>query len=275
MIDENSQLSVRRQCRLLGITRSLLFYRPTGESPENLKLMELIDRIHLEDPSAGSRRLASYLKRIMRKPVGRKRVQRLMRLMGIEAVYPRKRTTIPGGPSGIQPYLLKGLNICRSNQVWSADITYVKMQRGYMYLFAIIDWFSRKIVAWELSNTLDTGFCVKCLNRAIRVHGVPEILNTDQGSQFTSEKWLGVLRTKGIKASMDGRGRWLDNVAIERFWRTIKYEDIFLKGYETVLELERGIGYFIQRYNAVRPHSALSGATPDEMYFGKIEKLAA
>ncbi len=212
MIDHHSQLSIRCQCRLLGISRTILYYERTGESPENLYIMSIIDRLHLEDPSAGTRRLQCYIHRKTGVRPGRKRVRRLMRLMGIEAIYPRKRTTIPGGPSGIHPYRLKGLDICRPGQVWCADITYIPMRRGYMYLFAILDWYSRKVVAWELSTTLDTAFYQRCLDKAILRHGNPEIMNTDQGCQFTSENWLKSLKDNGIAISMDGEGRWIDNV---------------------------------------------------------------
>ena len=222
-------MSIRRQCRLLHIHRSMIYYDLSDETVENLELMNKLDHLYLEDPSAGSRRMSSYLRRHTGKAANRKRVRRLMRVMGIEAIYPRKRTTIPGGPSGIYPYRLKGLNISRPNQVWCADITYIPMRRGSMYLFAIMDWYSRKIIDWELSNTLDLSFCLDCLKRAIKHSGIPEIMNTGQGSQFTSEPWISFLLDNGIIISMDGKGRWLDNVVIERFWRSIKYEDIYLK----------------------------------------------
>jgi len=265
-IDKGSRLSIRCQCRLLKVPRSLVYYERTGESEENLTIMEAIDRLHMEDPSAGTRRMVDYIKRKTVKSVARNRIRRLMRKMGIEAIYPHKRTTIPGGPSGIFPYLLKDIEITRPNQVWSADITYIPMRRGFMYLFGVIDWYSRKVIAWELSNTLDVGFCLKCLRRAMMTYGMPEIINTDQGSHFTCEQWRECVQTAGIQISMDGRGRWLDNVAIERFWRTIKYEDIYLKSYPSPLDLERGIGKFILRYNTVRPHRSLSGATPEEVF---------
>lgn len=273
-IEKGSQLSIRCQCRLLHIPRSLVYYQLLGESEENLRLMEAMDRLHMADPSAGNRRMRVYLKRLTGKSIDKKRVRRLMRLMGLEAVYPRKRTTIPGGPSGISPYLLKDIEITRPNQVWAADITYIPMRRGFMYLFAIIDWFSRKVISWELSNTLDVGFCLNCLKRAIKVSGVPEIMNTDQGSHFTSEKWISSLRQAGIKISMDGKGRWIDNVIVERFWRTIKYEDIYLKSYENPLELEKGIKDYVRHYNTIRPHQSLSGATPEEIYIKHMELVA-
>jgi putative transposase len=271
LIEKDSHLSIRRQCRLLHIHRSMIYYDLSEETLENLALMEKMDQLYLEDPSAGSRRMSSYLRRQTAKATNRKRVRRLMRVMGIEAIYPRKRTTIPGGPSGIYPYRLKGLNISRPNQVWCADITFIPMRRGYMYLFAIMDWHSRKVIDWELSNTLDLSFCLDCLKRAIKHSGIPEIMNTDQGSQFTSEQWLSFLKDNGIIISMDGKGRWLDNVAIERFWRSIKYEDIYLKSYETAKDLARGIKSYIIRYNQYRPHQSLNEATPEEIYSGKFK----
>ena len=271
LIEKDSHLSIRRQCRLLHIHRSMIYYDLSEETVENLGLMRKMDQLHLEDPSAGSRRISSYLRRQTGKATNRKRVRRLMRVMGIEAIYPRKRTTIPGGPSGIYPYRLKGLNITHPNQVWSVDITFIPMRRGYMYLFAIIDWYSRKIIDWELSNTLDLTFCLDCLKRAVQHSGTPEIMNSDQGSQFTSEQWISYLKKKEIIISMDGKGRWLDNVAIERFWRSIKYEDIYLKSYETVRDLARGIKSYILRYNQYRPHQSLNEATPEEIYSGTMK----
>lgn len=234
--------------------------------------MELIDQLHLEDPAAGTRRMSKYLCRATCLRIGRKRVRRLMRLMGIEAIYPQKRTTIPGGPTGIFPYRLRGMAINSPNQVWSGDITYVPMRRGFMYLFAVIDWYSRKIIDWELSTTLDTDFCLRCLKRALTTHEKPEILNTDQGCQFTSSEWTEYLDSAGITISMDGKGRWLDNVAIERFWRSIKYEDIYLYSYENPRELSHGIARYVHRYNVRRPHTSLSDATPEEVYYEKLRK---
>jgi len=267
-------LSVRRQCQLLNIHRSTAYRQPGGESADNDALMRLIDRQHLADPSAGVRRMALYLSQLTGKSINKKRVRRLMRKMRIEAVYPRARTTIPGGPSGIAPYLLKGMEIGHANQVWSMDITYIPMRRGFMYLFAVMDWYSRKILSWELSNTLDTAFCLKGLARAVVAYGCPEIVNTDQGCQFTSELWRDYLVQNGIRQSMDGRGRWVDNVVIERFWRTIKYEDIYLKSYETPVELESGVAEFIVHYNGHRPHQSLAGLRPDDVYSGKLKKAA-
>ena len=274
LVEKSSQLSIRYQCALLHIPRSLVYYSLKGESAETRALMRLIDQLHLQDPSAGSRSMYKYLRRLTGTKPGRKRIVRLMKLMGVEAVYPRKRTTIPGGPAGIYPYRLKGLTIDRPNQVWCADITFIPMRRGFMYLFAIMDWYSRKIIAWELSNTLDTGFCLTTLNRALKTSGTPEIFNTDQGCQFTSEEWRNALDGAGIVISMDGRGRWIDNVMIERFWRSIKYEDIYLKSYENGLELKDGIHAYITRYNHYRPHESLGDATPDEIYNEKATLAA-
>jgi putative transposase len=274
-VSSEPKISIRRQCDLLGISRSLIYYLPKGEPDDNLKIMRELDELHLEDASAGSRRMRSHLRQRGWQKISRGRVKRLMMLMGIKAVYPRKRTTIPGGPSGIYPYRLKGLKIERPNQVWSADITYIPMARGFMYLFAIIDWHSRKVLSWELSNTLDTGFCLRTLNQAVELTGTaPDIFNTDQGCQFTSDEWIGRLKELEITISMDGKGRWLDNVVIERFWRSLKYEDVYLKSYENGWELERGIEAYIMRYNSERPHQSLEDATPDEVY-GGVVKLAA
>ena len=248
----------------------MVYYELAGESGEALKLMKEIDRLYMIDPTAGTRRMYKYLKRLTGKKIGRKRVRRLMRLMGVEAIYPRRRTTIPGGPSGIFPYRLRGLSIDKPNQVWCADITFIPMRHGFMYLFTIMDWYSRKVISWELSNSLDTAFCLKALERALQTYGIPEIMNTDQGCQFTSDEWIACLQANRITISMDGRGRWIDNVIIERFWRTIKYEDIYLKSYENGVELEKGISAFMDRYNIYRPHEFHGEATPEEIYSGKM-----
>ena len=274
-MNKKEKLSARRQCQLLDIHRSMLYYVPKGESEENLRIMREIDELHLKDVTAGSRRMRNYLRRRSWPKISRSRVKRFMRLMGAEAIYPRKRTTIPGGPSGIYPYRLRGMKITRPNQVWCADITYIPMARGFMYLFAVMDWHSRKVLSWELSNTLDTGFCLGGLQKAVESTGaVPEIFNTDQGCQFTSDEWSGRLNELGITISMDGKGRWLDNVIIERFWRSIKYEDIYLKSYENGWELERGIESYMMHYNYDRPHQSLEGTTPEEVYTGMVALAA-
>ena len=274
MLDRDDQLSVRRQCKLLNIHRSTAYHQPRGENADNDALMHQIDRRHLADPSAGVRRMVLYLSEFTGRKINEKRVRRLMRKMGIEAVYPRVRTTIADGRSGLAPYLLKGMEIDHANQVWSMDITYIPMRRGFMYLFAVMDWYSRKILSWELSNTLDTDFCLKGLRRAVADYGRPEIVNTDQGCQFTSELWRQYLVENEILQSMDGRGRWVDNVVIERFWRTIKYEDIYLQSYENPVELEKGVAKFIAHYNDHRPHQALAGRHPDDVYGGNMKKAA-
>ena len=274
-MERDIRLSVRRQCELLGVNRSVVYFVPKGESAENLEIMRKMDEIHLKGPTAGSRRMRAYLDRKESIVVARSRVRRLMKLMGIEAIYPRARTTIPGPGSQIYPYLLNDLEIIRPNQVWCTDISYIPMARGFMYLVCIMDWYSRKILSWELSNTLDVSFCLKALESAIEVAiTTPEIFNTDQGCQFTSHDWTDRLKELEIAISMDGKGRWIDNVMIERFWRSIKYEDIYLKSYENAWELEKGISEYMIRYNSDRPHQSLGEVTPDEVY-ECVVKLAA
>lgn len=228
--------------------------------------MNHMDKLHKEDPSAGARRLVRYLKKDGFGVFSRKRVRRFMKIMGMEALYPRPRTTIFARGREHFPYLLRGMTIDRPNQVWSADITYIPMRRGFLYLFAIMDWHSRKIIAWEISNTLETAFCVETLKRAMRQYGAPEIMNTDQGSQFTDEDWIGALKERDVSISMDGKGRWRDNVVIERFWRSVKYEDLYLCMYEDGSALRQGVSKYIKHYNTRRPHQSLDGQTPDETY---------
>ncbi len=270
MIDADDSISVRRQCELAGVPRSRHYRKPSEMSAENLRLMQHMDRLHIEDPSAGARRLANYLRRDGFGRIGRKRVRRLMRLMAMEALCPRPRTTIPAGRAGPYPYLLRNLAIDRPNQVWCADITYIPMRRGFMYLVAILDWRSRKVLAWEVSNTLDVEFCLRALRLAVAETGTcPEILNTDQGCQFTSDEWIGFLKERGVSISMDGKGAWRDNVIVERFWRSVKYEDIYLRSYGDGRELRRGLEAYIRHYNYRRPHQSLGGATPGETYSGR------
>jgi putative transposase len=267
MIDKDATPSVRRQCELLAISRNRVYRRPGELAASDLALMEKMDRLHLEDPTAGSRRLVEYLRRDGYGPAGRRRVRRLMRQACIEAIYPKPRTTLRGGTAGPHPYLLRGLAIDRPNQVWCADITYIPMRRGFMYLFAIMDWYSRRVVAWEISNTLETEFCLRALRRAMEeAGGAPEIMNTDQGCQFTSDEWTGLLKRRGISISMDGKGAWRDNRMIERLWRSVKYEDVYLRSYEDGRALSAGLSQWICHYNYRRPHQHLGGATPEEIY---------
>ena len=265
MIDPgHAQLSVRRQCELLGLPRSSWYYEPAQESAENLALMRRIDEQYLRTPFYGSRRMAAWLRR-EGEEINRKRVQRLMRVMGLEAIYPKRRTSLPGAGHKIYPYLLRNVRIERPDQVWSTDITYVPLRAGFMYLVAILDWFSRYVLAWQLSSSLESSFCVEAVEAAL-VGGQPEIFNTDQGAQFTSQAFTGTLETAGIAISMDGRGRALDNVFVERLWRTVKYEDIYLNDYETVDELVRGLRAYFEFYCYERLHQALGYRTPWEVY---------
>jgi len=258
-------LSLSRQCRLLSISRSSFYYAPKGESPENLALMRRIDELFLKYPFYGSRQMVRQLRRegIL---AGRHRVRRLMRLMGLEAIYQAPKTSMPHPAHRIYPYLLRGLTVERADQVWCADITYIPVQRGFLYLIAIMDWATRHVLAWRLSNTMDAGFCVEALNEALAEYGRPEIFNTDQGSQFTSLDFTGVLKDAQVTISMDGRGRCLDNIFIERLWRSLKYEAVYLHEMTDGFAAERVIGEWIGFYNTGRPHSALDGRTPAEAY---------
>lgn len=262
---DHPHLSIRRQCELLGLNRSSFYYRPATESALNLELMRLLDEQYMRTPFYGWPRMTAYLRRCGYS-VNPKRVRRLMRLMGIQAIYPQPKTTQPGGAEHkVYPYLLRNLTITRPDQVWSADITYLPMHQGFMYLVAIMDWYSRYVLTWRLSNTLDGLFCVQVLQEALE-RGRPEIFNTDQGVQFTALSFTGLLQEAGIRISMDGRGRALDNIFIERLWRSLKYEDIYLKAYETVPALEEGLGGYFCFYNHERPHQALGYRTPAEVY---------
>ncbi len=259
------ELSLSRQCRLLSISRSSFYYAPKGENPENLALMRRIDELFLKYPFYGSRQMARQLRREGTE-VGRHRVRRLMRLMGMEAIYQAPRTSAPHPTHRIYPYLLKGMKIDRPNQVWCADITYIPVQRGFLHLVAIMDWATRHVLAWRLSNTMDAGFCVEALAEALARYGRPEIFNTDQGSQFTSFDFTGMLKEADIKISMDGRGRCMDNIFIERLWRSLKYEAVYLHELIDGFKAERVIGEWIDFYNTERPHSAFAGRTPAEVY---------
>ena len=259
-------LPKRRRCELLDVARSTAYDRPDRFGEEDLALMRRIDEIHLKWPFYGSRRIRDELQALGHN-VNRKRVRRLMRHMGLQALYPRRRTSQPGKGHKIYPDLLRDLLIERSNQVWAADICYIPMAKGFMYLVAIMDWHSRRVRSWRLSNTLDTDFCVDALQAAVRRFGTPEIVNTDQGAQFTSEVFTGVLKDHGIQISMHGKGRWVDNVFVERLWRSVKYEDVYLRAYETPAKLRAGLTRYFDFYNSRRRHSALHRYTPDAVYF--------
>ena len=258
------QLSVRRQCELLGLCRSSLYYQPAGETAEDLRLMRLIDQEYTAHPFLGSRRLTKWLVE-QGEAVNRKRVQRLMGRMGLEAVHPKPKLSVAGRGHRVYPYLLRGVKVERPDQVWSADITYVPLATGFMYLAAAIDWYSRYVLAWRLSNALDGSFCLELLDEAL-TRGRPEVFNTDQGVQFTAGAWTGRLESAGVAVSMDGRGRYLDNVFVERLWRSVKYEDIYLWGYEGVPELQRGLGRYFPYYNEGRLHQSLGYRTPAAVY---------
>ncbi len=274
MIDKDNRLPVTRQCELLNLNRSTVYYQGAGVSDEDLALMRRIDEMHLRRPFYGSRRLRDWLQD-EGYGVGRKRVRRLMRLMGIRALYPRPHTSKPGKGHKIYPYLLRDLTIERPNQVWATDITYIPMARGFVYLVAIMDWYSRKVLAWRLSNSMESDFCVEALEEALTHYGSPKIFNTDQGAQFTSEAFTGVLIDAGVDISMDGKGRWVDNVFVERLWRSVKYEDVYLKAYETVAEARDGIGTYFEFYNHERRHQSLNRLTPEQAYTGDAGWLQA
>ena len=265
IVRDRPELSLSRQCRLLSISRSSFYYTAKGESPANLALMRRIDELFLKYPFYGSRQMVRQLRRDGVR-TGRHRVRRLMRLMGLEAIYQAPRTSTPHPAHRVYPYLLKGLAIGQPNQVWCADITYIPVQRGFLYLVAVMDWATRHVLAWRLSNTIDARFCVEALNEALARYGTPTIFNTDQGSQFTSSDFTGVLASADIRISMDGRGRCRDNIFIERLWRSLKYEAVYLHELADGFRAERVIGEWIDFYNTERPHSALAGQTPAEAY---------
>jgi putative transposase len=257
-------MSIRRQCELLGLNRSSYYLPPATESEENLRLMRRIDEQFLKTPFYGSRKMTIALER-SGETVNRKRVQRLMALMGLEAVFPRPRTTTPGSEARVYPYLLRDRVLTHVNEVWSSDITYVPMRHGFMYLTAVIDWFSRYVLSWRLSNSLEGRFCLEALDEALSL-GRPEIFNTDRGSQFTAQEYTSRLEEAGVAVSRDGRGRALDNVFVERLWRSVKYEDIYIKDYDCVPELESGLGSYFWFYDEERPHQSLDYRTPGEVY---------
>jgi len=278
MIDPHEpKLSIVRQCKLVNISRSSLYFNAKGESPLNLKLMRLIDEQFLQTPYFGSRQMMRWLQRRGYR-VGRKRVRRLMRKMGLTPIYQAPKTSLANPAHKVYPYLLRDMTIDRPNQVWCADITYIPMRRGFLYLVAIMDWYSRKVLSWRLSNTMEASFCVDALKEAFAKHGMPTIFNTDQGSQFTSLEFTEAVRNSGVKISMDGKGRWMDNVFIERLWRSLKYECVYLHALDTGSEARVGIGQWIDFYNMRRPHSTFDGRTPHEVYNGlgiQVAKPAA
>lgn len=265
-ISEDAEYSIRRQCCLAGVSRTSFYYQPVPESAENLELMRLIDEGYLTRPYYGTRRMTDWLVE-QGYGVNRKRVTRLMRIMGLQAITPGPHTSKPKVGHKVYPYLLKGLDITHPNQVWSTDITYIPMRHGYLYLTAVIDWYSRYVLSWEISNTMDTGFCVTALERAMSSDAQPEIFNTDQGSQFTSAEFTGVLQSRDIAISMDGKGRALDNVFIERLWWTVKYEDVYPKDYCDGESLFNGLDGYFRYYNQERKHSKLDKQTPAQVYF--------
>jgi len=271
MIDRHSKVTIVRQCELLDLCRSSLYYQPRPISPTDLLLMRRIDELHLEHPFLGARRMAQLLRREGH-DVGRCHVGSLMRRMGIEAIYRKKRTSIAQKCHKRYPYLLTGVEITKPNQVWATDLTYLPMARGFAYLTAILDLYSRKVLSFRVSNTMCTDFCVDALDEALLRFGAPDIFNSDQGSQFTDEDFTKPLLNKGVRVSMDGKGRWIDNVFVERLWRSVKYEDIYLHAYETVSQVRRALSHYFDFYNTCRPHQSLDYRTPDEMYF-EFEKF--
>jgi len=267
MIDPTHKLPISRQAKLLGLARSTAYYQPKPVVDSDLALMAAMDRLHLDYPFMGSRALRDILRRTGFPGVGRRHIATLMKKMGIEAIYQKPNTSKRHPGHKIYPYLLRGLNISRPNHVWALDITYLPMRRGFLFLVAVMDWHSRKILSWRLSNTMHADFCVEALQEAITRYGKPEIVNTDQGSQFTCTEFIELLKTHEIAISMDGKGCWRDNVLIERFWKTIKYQEVYLKAYESTSDARANIRRFIDFYNSVRGHSSLQGQPPDSIYF--------
>ena len=274
MIDRDHDLPITKQAKALGISRGSVYYLPRPVPAAALAVMRRMDELHLEFPFAGSRMLRDLLNK-EGVEIGRCHVATLMKRMGIEALYRKPNTSKPAPGHKIYPYLLRGMTIDRPNQVWAMDLTYVPMARGFVYLAVVIDWFSRRVLAWRLSITMEAAFCGEALEEALARHGGPEIFNTDQGSQFTSEAFTGVLTRNGIAISMDGKGAWRDNVFVERLWRSVKYEEVYLRAYDTVAEARASIGRYLSFYNTRRPHSSLDRQTPDRAYFTRLPQIAA
>lgn len=265
---DHQWLSIHKQCELVGLPRSSYYRHPASETEENMELMKLIDEIYTKYPFFGSRKMRDYLKR-KDLQVNRKRIRRLMLLMGLASVAPSPKTTLPKRSHKVYPYLIGNIDINRPNQVWCSDITYIRLKRGFVYLAVVMDWYSRHVLSWEVSITMDDGFCTSCLQRAIRQYGCPDIFNTDQGAQYTGASFTGVLKEHGIRISMDGKGRAMDNIMVERLWRSLKYEDIYLKEYESVQELVEGLRSYFDFYNNERPHHNFGIQTPAEVYHGE------
>ena len=274
MIDRTHDLSIAKQAKALGISRGSVYYLPRPVPAADLAIMRRMDELHLEFPFAGSRMLRDLLKQ-EGIDIGRRHVSTLMKRMGIEALYPKPNTSKPAPGHKIYPYLLRGMTIDRPNQVWAMDITYVPMARGFVYLAAVVDWFSRRVLSWRVSITLEAAFCIEALEEALARHGRPEVFNTDQGSQFTSLDFTNVLLKAGIAISMDGKGSWRDNVFVERLWRSIKDEEVYLRAYDTVSEARTSIGRYLTFYNGRRPHSSLDRQTPDQAYFNRLPQSVA
>ena len=275
MVDrDHPDLPVSRQCQLLDIPRSTFYYVADPVSDADLEIMALIDQCHLERPFYGSHRIRGWLAD-QGHLLNRKRVQRLMRTMGIAALSPKRNLSLANQAHKVYPYLLRDLEINRPNQVWATDVTYIPMARGFVYLIAVMDWYSRRVLSWRVSNTLDASFCVDALEEALERHGAPEIVNTDQGAQFTSEAFTGLLKREGIQISMDGKGRWLDNVFVERLWRSVKYEEVYLRAYDSIAAARESLGRYFAFYNSERRHQSLDRRTPDSVYYEPAVRLAA
>ena len=274
MIDRDHKLPITRQVKILDISRGTAYYQPKPVSPRDQVLMNRIDRLHLELPFAGARMLRDLLRQEGHK-VGRKHVSTLMKRMGVEALYRKPKTTKRNPEHKVYPYLLRNLSVARANQVWAMDITYIPMARGFVYLAAVLDWHSRRVLAWKVSNTMDVHFCLEAVEEAIENYGTPEIMNTDQGSQFTSLAFTKLLKDNDIRISMDGKGAWRDNVFVERLWRSVKYEEVYLHAYDSVSATRAGLDRYFQFYNCRRPHSRLDRQTPDQVYFESLPQKKA
>jgi putative transposase len=274
MIERGHELPMTRQAKLLKLSRSSVYYRPRPVSPADLAMMRRLDELHLDYPFAGSRMLRDLV-RGEGIETGRQRIARMMKRMGIEALYRQPSTSKPAPGHKIYPYLLRGLAVTQANQVWAMDITYIPMARGFVYLAAVVDWFSRRVLSWRVSITMEVEFCLEAVEEALARHGQPEIFNTDQGSQFTSQDFTGLLLDNAIAISMDGRGAWRDNVFVERLWRSVKYEEVYLRAYDSVGEARASIGRYLNFYNRKRPHSSLDARTPDHAYFERLPQVAA